>query len=59
MDDEEEQDFNTEVPESKNDTEEGLDCIIGANVTLQHNGQIVKAKILKRAIGPDGNPIGK
>ena len=33
--------------------------LIGANVTLQHNGHTVKADIIKRYIGPDGKPIGK
>ena len=36
-----------------------MDDIIGADVTLQQNGHKVKAKIMKRAIGPDGKPIGK
>ena len=36
-----------------------MDDLIGANVTLQHNGQKVKYNIMKRGIGPDRNPIGK
>ena len=59
MDKEEEQEFDTEVPEADNYIEEGLDGLIGENVTLQHNGQTVKANIMKRAIGPDGKPIDK
>ena len=58
LDEEEEQELYTEVPEDNDYTEELLDGIIGANVALQHNGQKVKAKIMKQDIGPDGNPIG-
>ena len=36
-----------------------MDDLIGADVTLQDNCQTVKAKIMKLAIGPDGNPICK
>ena len=59
MDEGEEQDFDTEVLEAQDYKEEGLDSIIGVNVTIQHNGQTVKTKIMKRAIGPDGKPTGK
>ena len=55
----EEHEFDTEVPEAKNYTEYGLDGLIGANVTLQHNRQTVKAKIMKRSIEPDGKPIDR
>ena len=59
MDKEEERYFDTAVPEADNYTEEVLDNIIGMNVTLQHNGKMAKSKIIKQAIGPDGNPTGK
>ena len=59
MDEEEEQDFDTEVPEADDYTENLLDDLIGESVTLQHNGQTVKSKIMKRGIGLDGKPIGK
>ena len=59
MDEEEEWNFDTEVPEADDYTEEVLDNLIGANITLQHNSQTKKAKIMKRYIGPDGKPIGK
>ena len=59
MDEAEERDIDTEVTESDDYTEEGLEDIIGANVILQKIGKTVKAKNLKRAIGPDGKPIGK
>ena len=36
-----------------------MDGLIGANVTLQHIGYRVEAKITKQDIGPDGNTIGK
>ena len=36
-----------------------MDNIIGANVTLQHNGQTVNAKIMERAIVSDGKHIAK
>ena len=36
-----------------------MDGLIGANVTLQHNGQTVKVNIMKRDIGPDCKTIGK
>ena len=47
------------MPEADDYTEEVLNGLIGANVTLQHNGQTVKANIMKQGIGPDENPIGK
>ena len=53
LDEEEEREFDTEIPES------GLDGLMGANVKLQHNVQTLKAKIMKQDIGPDGKPIGK
>ena len=52
-------DFYTKVPEANNYTQEGLDDLIGANVTLQHNGQTVKGNSTKQAIIPDVNPTGK
>ena len=36
-----------------------MDNLIGTDVTLQRNGQTVKAKIVKRAIRTDWKPIGK
>ena len=51
--------FDTVVPESDDYTEESLEDIIGTNITLKHNGKTVKAKIMKRTIGPDGKPTGK
>ena len=59
LDEEEEREFDTEVPEADDYTEEGLNVLIGSNVTLQHNSQTIKAKITKQAIGPDRKPIGK
>ena len=38
FDEEEEREFDTEITEAEDYTEEGLEGIIGANVTLQHNG---------------------
>ena len=55
----EERDSDTEVPENENYTEEGSVDIIRAGVMLQHNGQMVKAKIMKQIIRPDGDPIDK
>ena len=59
LDKEEEQEFKSKIPEADNYLEEGLDNLIGAHVTLQYNGQTVKTKVMKRAIRPDGKPIGK
>ena len=59
LDEEEEWDFDTEVPEAEDYLEGVLDDLIGANNTLQHNGKIVMAKIMKQDIGTDGKPIGK
>ena len=59
LDEEEEQNFDNEVPEADDYTEEGLSNLVGTNVTLQHNGQTVKTNIMKQAIGPDGKHIGK
>ena len=36
-----------------------MDGLIGANITLHHNGQTVKSKIMVLAIGPNGKPIEK
>ena len=36
-----------------------MDGISDANITLQHNGQTVKANIMKRDIGTEGKPIGR
>ena len=58
MGEEEEREFDTEVPEADYYTEKVPDGLIGANLTLQHNDQTVKAKIMKRDIGPDGKTIG-
>ena len=54
-----ERDFGMKVREADYYTKEGLDNLIGANVTLQHNIQTVQANIMKRDIGPDEKPIGK
>ena len=48
LDEEEEREFDTEVPEADDYTEEGLDNIIDTNVKLHHNGLTVKANIIKR-----------
>ena len=59
LDEEEQRDLDTEIPEAENYIEERLDGLLGENVILKHNNHTVKSKIMKRAIEPDGKPIGK
>ena len=59
MDEEEKLEFDTEILENYNYTEEVLDGLIGANVIVQHDGQMFKANIMKQAIVTVENTIGK
>ena len=53
------EDLTANTEEADECDEDTYDTLIGAELQLQHKGELVRAKVTKRAKGEDGNPIGR